>query len=62
MEKEELLKYEMPSIAEFVSVGFLQTILARYTAWKINKKWARYVARQEREKWIKSKGLIYPPQ
>lgn len=50
MEEKELLKYEMPTIAEFVSNDFLQNILARYLAWKVNRKMKRYKIRKLREK------------
>ena len=53
MKKEELLKYEMPSIAEYISIAWMQKIVARYCAWKINRKWRRYENRQKREKFLK---------
>lgn len=53
MTKEELLEYEMPSIAEYVSIGWLQTILARYTAKTVNRKVARWNRRQERKEFIR---------
>ena len=45
MERNELLIYEMPLMAEFVSNSLLQEIIARYLAWKINRKWKRYQIR-----------------
>lgn len=53
MDKEELLKYEMPTIAEFVSIDCLQTLLAIYLSWKINRKLHRYYKRKDREEFIK---------
>jgi len=53
MKKEELIKYELPSLAEFVSIGWLQTIIAWYYAKKVNRKFARYEKRLKREDWIK---------
>lgn len=52
----ELLKYETPSIAEFVSWEWLQNIISRYLAWKINRKLKRYNMRCTREEWLKSLG------
>ncbi len=53
-DKEMLLKYELPSIAECCSVDWIQDIIARYTAMKINRKWARYQKRLKRERFINS--------
>ena len=53
-DKEMLLKYELPSIAEYCSVDWIQEIIARYTAMKINRKWARYQKRLRIEKFITS--------
>lgn len=52
MKKEELAIYETPLIAEFISNKFLQNIMARYIAWKVNKKWERLVKRNERAEWL----------
>lgn len=51
MNKEELIKYEAPYIAEFVN-GWLGTLIAKYIVWKINKKLRRYNKRIEREKFV----------
>lgn len=53
-EKQVLLKYELPSIAEYCSISWIQEIIARYTAMKINRKWARYQKRLQREKFLTS--------
>ena len=53
MNKNELLIYEIPAIAEYISIGFLQTIIARYIAWKIKRKLRRYEHRKFREKFFK---------
>ena len=52
---EDLVTYEMPTIAEFIAIGWLQTICARYLAWKVNRKIRRYNKRIEREQYLKSK-------
>jgi len=54
MDKKELIIYEMPSIAEFISIGWIQTIVAKYVAWKVNRKMARYAGRLIREQFINS--------
>lgn len=59
MNKEELLKYELPSYTEFISWGWLQTIIAKRVAKRINYKVERYNMRNHREAWLKQKGLIH---
>lgn len=59
MKPEELIKYELPTIAEFVSIGWLQNIIAWYYAKKINRKWARYQKRIARDEWCLSKLSKY---
>ena len=54
MTPQELIKYELPSYTEYVSIGWLQNIIARYYCKKVNKKYARYKMRLQREKFIKS--------
>ena len=54
MKREELLVYEMPTIAEFISFEWGQTIIAKYTAWKINRKWKRYQVRLARDRFFKA--------
>lgn len=58
MTPEELIKYEMTSWAEFCSIDWIQEILARYYASKVNRKWYRYQKRLTREKYLKEKGFI----
>lgn len=53
MNKEELIQYELPGIAEYISIDWLQTIIARYSSWKINRKLRRYYKRKDREKYIR---------
>lgn len=48
----ELLIYEMPWYAYYVSNNFLQTILAKHTARKVNRKMKRY------EKYYAMKAFI----
>lgn len=52
MNEEELLKYELPSISEYISIGWMQEIIARLTANRINRKLRRYKKRKEREEFI----------
>lgn len=42
---KELLLYEMPTFAEFIPIGWLQDIIAMHLAWKVNRKYNRYVRR-----------------
>ncbi len=53
MKKEDLVLYEMPTIAEFVSIGWMQTIIVHYIAWKVNRKIRRWNKRIEREEFIR---------
>jgi hypothetical protein len=53
MDKQKLLTYECPTISEYISVDWMQTIIARYVAWKVNKKIRRYNKRIERMKFLK---------
>ena len=46
--------YEAPTISEYISNGFLQGIVSRYIAYKINKKWIRYEKRMSREKFLQA--------
>ena len=48
-DKRELLLYEVPSITEYISNDFLQEIIAKYIAYKVNKKYKRYEERCIRE-------------
>lgn len=48
IQPKDLLFYEMPSCAEYTNIGFIQEMIARYTAWKINRKYERYLTRLER--------------
>lgn len=58
MDKEELIKYEMPIIAEFISIGWLQTLLAWYIGNKVNRKLRRYSKRLAREAFLRHKNII----
>ena len=60
MEIKHLEIYEAPTISEFVGNDYLQNIIAKYIAWKINKKVARYNKRIERDRIIR-KILTNPP-
>jgi hypothetical protein len=52
MDKKKLLYYELPFFTEYCSIGFLQDLIGRYVAWKINRKYKRYLDRLERAKMI----------
>lgn len=58
MNKEELALYETPAIAGYISNSFLQSVVARYIAWKVNTKIDRMNKRQKRAVYLKSKGLL----
>lgn len=53
MEKKELLVYECPSIAEYVSFNWGQSIIGKYLSYKINRKIKRYNKRIKREQFLK---------
>jgi len=46
MTKEELILYEMPFFVEFISINWLQDIIARYIGWKVNRKFNRFARRK----------------
>lgn len=52
MTTREALEYDMPSIAEYISNDFLQNVIAKYIARKVERKLARLKVRRERSKWI----------
>ena len=52
--KEELLEYEMPTYVEFISIGWMQTVIAWFVAQRVNRKIARWNKRQERKAFIKN--------
>lgn len=54
MTTEELIKYEMPTAFEFISVGWMQNIAAWYIGHKVNRKIRRYNQRLKREEFIKA--------
>jgi len=53
MKKEDLVLYEAPSITEYLSIGWMQTLCAKYIAWKVNRKLDRFEKRKERERFVK---------
>lgn len=53
MKKEDLLIYEAYWFTEYISNSWLQEIIARCLARKVNKKWRRYEERIAREKFIR---------
>jgi len=48
MKREEIILYEAPALSEYIGVGWMQDILARYLSWKVTRKWNRYTKRLER--------------
>lgn len=52
MKEEELLMYEAPSITEYISIPWMQNIVARYIVWKVNRKMRRFKERNLRAKFI----------
>ena len=58
--KEELLKYELPAITEYVSIKWIQTLIARFTAYRVNKKIFRYRMRIKREEFLSLLNKNYP--
>jgi hypothetical protein len=58
MDRTKLIEYELPSITEKVSIGWLQNVIAKYTARRVNRKIKRYNLRQERKEFVnKLRGL-----
>lgn len=51
--QEELVMYELPSISEYISIGWMRTIIARYCAFKIKRKMIRYKNRVDLDNFIK---------
>lgn len=46
MSIKELLLYEMPTIGEYISIKWIQDIIARYLAWNTQRKYDRYLRRK----------------
>jgi hypothetical protein len=55
---EDLLTYETPTIAEFISIDWMRNIVARYIGWKVDRKIKRYNKRNAREYYLRNKGFI----
>lgn len=45
MKIEDLLIYESPTISERLDYKWMQDIMSKYLAWKVNRKWKRYQRR-----------------
>jgi hypothetical protein len=45
LDKRDLLLYELPEISKYADYGWMREIIAKYLAWKINRKYARYLYR-----------------
>lgn len=58
--RHKILEYEINSslIAPWISWGWMQDLIAKYFAWKVNKKYQRYQARKECREYLKKKNLI----
>jgi len=52
MNKDELTFYELPAIASYISIWWIQDLVARYVAYKVNTKYARMIKRIEDAKSI----------
>lgn len=48
MKKEELVIYEAPTITEFISIDWVQNLMAKYIAWTVTRKYNRYEQRLKR--------------
>ena len=53
MDNKELIKYELPSMAEFISIKWLQNIIGWYYGKMINRKLKRYNKRLQRDEFLK---------
>lgn len=53
MNTKELFRYETPRISQYISNDFLQDLMARYVAFKVNRKLKRYNEYLRLEKWVK---------
>lgn len=53
LDMAKLLKYEAPSLSEYIGFGWGQKLVAKYLAIKINRKLKRYNARLAQERWVK---------
>lgn len=52
--KNLIILYDTPSIAEWISFEWGQTLVAKYLAWKVSRKLDRYLKRKKREEFIRS--------
>lgn len=43
---KELILYELPFFAEYISIGFIQNIIAWYIAKKVQRKYNKYLLRK----------------
>ena len=57
VDKMDFLLYELPSVSEWTNIWFIQDLIAKYTSWKIDRKYARYLVRIDRTKHF-GKGKI----
>ena len=58
MNKIDLVLYETPAIAKYISIGWIQNILAKYVAKKVNRKVKRYEDTIKTKEYLKAKGYI----
>jgi len=47
LNEDELLRYELPTWAEFVNIGWLQGLIAMWLARKVKRKYRRYIMRKD---------------
>ncbi len=54
MTPQEILDYEVAASwwVEWISLPFLQELASKYFAWKVNRKYARYLRMLERKRFV----------
>lgn len=59
MSKDEIIDYEVNSSfwASLIGWKWGQELSGRYFAWKVRRKYERYVAGKLREEWVRTKHL-----
>ena len=57
MNEEELCLYELPTWAEFVGIGWIGDLIAKWLAWTVNRKLRRYERRLEMRKRFEKRYL-----
>ncbi len=60
MDTNKLLLYEAPWITEFISINWVQNLVARYIAYKVNRKVKRYNFRIDRQEFFEKLNKYEP--